>query len=172
MYAYWLKLTSLVSIIIWEFWLLMSEILNHIALCFKKERYFVYIDFFEYPLLHFFQKVHRYPSFLFHFGTISTCRFGRQIRRQVKNKIKNWTRLVLRFGFPILIARCFNNQNQSEIGTMQQGWSLSDHYMYTKYSILGFVTKVKRVLIWFQEQDIISRVDYCIILTIANLCSL
>lgn len=172
MYAYWLKLTSLVSIIIWEFWLLMSEILNHIALCFKKERYFVYIDFFEYPLLHFFQKVHRYPSFLFHFGTISTCRFGRQIRRQVKNKIKNWTRLVLRFGFPILIARCFNNQNQSEIGTMQQGWSLSDHYMYTKYSILGFVTKVKRVLIWFQEEDIISRVDYCIILTIANLCSL
>lgn len=171
MYAYWLKLTSLVSIIIWEFWLLMSEILNHIAVCFKKKRYFVYIHFFEYPLLHFFQKVHRYPSFYF-ISELSTCRFGRQIRRQVKNKIKSWTRLVLRFGFPILIARCFNKQKQSEIGTMQQGWSLSDHYMYTKYSILGFVTKVKRVLIWFQEQDIISRVDYCIILTIANLCSL
>lgn len=151
MYGYWLKLTSLVSIIIWEFWLLMSEILNYIAVCFKKKRYLVHSFLWKFSFAFFFQKVHRYPSFIFHFGTISTCRFGREIRRRVKNRIKNWTRLVLRSGFPILIARCFYNQKQSEIGTMQQGWSLSDHYMYTKYSILGFVTKVKRVLIWFQE---------------------
>lgn len=138
MYAYWLKLTSLVSIIIWEFWLLMSEILNHIALCFKKERYFVYIDFFEYPLLHFFQKVHRYPSFLFHFGTISTCRFGRQIRRQVKNKIKNWTRLVLRFGFPILIARCFKLQakavwNWHHAAGMKFVWPLHVYQIFNSW---------------------------------------
>lgn len=157
MYMYWLKLTSLVFIIILEFWLLMSEILNHIAVCFKKKRYFVYILFCI-----FFRKYIDTPL-LYFISELSTCRFGRQIRRQVKNKIKNWTRLVLRFGFPILIARCFNKQKQSEIGTMQQGWSLSDHYMYTKYSILGFVT-IKLKGFWFDFKNRILFQGWIIVL--------